>query len=126
VATLTGIDLSYRLFGEGDRRLLFRGEAVKRREKAASISSSAHGYYLFSNYRTSKYSSFGALYDWSEFPQDPTLHESAFSLIWTRQFSEQYYIRLQGTHGNRPGVDSYDELWVQWVWGVGPHSHVLE
>ncbi|MEI6501844.1 MAG: hypothetical protein WCP21_12555, partial [Armatimonadota bacterium] len=86
----------------------------------------ATGYYLFGNLRRDKYSSWGALYDWSEFPQAPNLHESATSLIYTKQFSEQYYIRLQGTHGSRPGDGSYDEAWLQWVWGVGPHTHNLE
>lgn len=125
-AHLSGLDVSYRHFGEGSSRLLLRGEQIWRRETVGSDSSTARGYYLFGNLRHNRYSSWGALYDWSEFPQAPDLHESAFSLIYTRQMSEQYYLRLQGTHGSRPGDGSYDEAWLQWVWGVGPHTHNLE
>jgi hypothetical protein len=124
-ATLTGLDLTYRHFGEGTSRLLLRGEAIQRHQSSEQ-SSTAQGYYLFGNYRKTKYASLGLLYDWSEFPQAPDLHESALSLILTKQFSEQYYLRLQATHGSRPGDNSYNELWLQWVWGVGPHTHNLE
>jgi hypothetical protein len=125
-ATLSGLDLTYRHFGEGDSRLLVRGESVSRREANDVAGSTAKGYYLFGNYRPDKYRSLGLLYDWSEFPQAPNQHESALSLILTKQFSEQYYLRLQAVHGNRPGSSSYHELWLQWVWGVGPHTHNLE
>ena len=124
-ATLTGLDLTYRHFGEGTSRLLLRGEAIQRHQSGVE-SSTAKGYYLFGNYRKNKYSSLGLLYDWSEFPQATDLHESALSLILTQQFSEQYYLRLQATHGSRPGDSSCNELWLQWVWGVGPHTHNLE
>lgn len=123
---LSGMDVSYRHFGEGQSRLLLRGESVWRREENDLASSTASGYYLFGNYRPDKYRSVGLLYDWSELPQAPDQHESALSLILTKQFSEQYYLRLQGTHGSRPGDHSYNELRLQWVWGVGPHTHNLE
>lgn len=125
-ASLIGVDLTYRHFGEGDSRLLLRGESVWRREVSDLARSTANGYYLFGSYRPDKYRSLGLLYDWSEFPQAPDQHESALSLIWTKQFSEQYYLRLQAARGNRPGTGSYNELWLQWVWGVGPHTHNLE
>lgn len=125
-ARLTGMDVSYRHFGQANRRLLLRAENVWRREHTDGLSSTAAGYYLFGNYRWDKNNSLGLLYDWTEFPQSPQLHQSAISLILTKQFSEQYYIRLQGTHGSRPDDPSYNELWLQWVWGVGPHTHNLE
>ena len=125
-ARLTGVDLTYRHFGEGTGRLLLRGEAIWRNEEVGGDSSTAKGYYLFGNVRQDKYSSWGALWDWSEFPQSPELRESALSLIYTQQFSEQYYMRLQAKHGSRPGDDSFNELALQWVWGVGPHTHNLE
>ncbi|MHB1456016.1 MAG: hypothetical protein ACYC0V_03780 [Armatimonadota bacterium] len=125
-ATLTGYDISYRRFWEGNRRLLLRGESIKRKEKAGFAQSKANGYYLFGNYRPNKYANIGLLYDWSSFPQSTDLHESALSLILTKQMSERYYIRLQATHGSRPGNDSYNELLLQWVWGIGPHTHNFE
>lgn len=125
-ARLTGVDLTYRHYGEGTKRLLLRAEGVSRHEKLLSDASTSLGYYLFANYRKDKYASWGALYDWSEFPQAPDLHESAFSLIYTKQMSEQYLIRLQGTRGSRPAEGDYNELFLQWIWGVGPHTHNLE
>lgn len=123
---LTGVDLTYRRFGEGSRRLLFRGEQFWRKGTTDSGGAVAKGYYLFANYRWDRYNSLGLLYDWSEFPHAADLHETAVSVIYTKQFSEQYYIRLEATHGSRPDADHYNELWIQWVWGVGPHTHNLE
>lgn len=125
-ARLTGLDATYRRFWENNRRLLLRGEIVRRKEEAGSAHGAANGYYLFGSYRPDKYNSIGLLYDWSEFPQLPGSHESALSLILTKQFSEQYYLRLHGTRGNRPGEGAYNELLLQWVWGIGPHTHNLE
>lgn len=123
---IKGVDLSYRHFGEGSKRLLLRGEQFWRTGTTDSDDAQAKGYYLFANYRPNKYGSVGLLYDWSEFPQATGLHESAASLILTKQFSEQYYLRLQAIRGNRPDCGYYNELWLQWVWGVGPHTHNLE
>ncbi len=125
-AALSGVDVTYRHFGEGTARLLLRGEEVWRRETVDGMGTTASGYYLFGNLRNDKYASWGLLYDWSEFPQAPTLHESALSLIYTKQLSEQYYLRLEGTHGSRPGDANYNEMQLQWCWGVGPHTHNLE
>lgn len=124
--TLTGADLSYRWFGEQNKRLLLRAETFLRREDNDLGPSQANGYYLFGDYRWDKYTSGGLRYDWTQYPQSPDLHQSAVSLILTKQFQEQYYLRLQATHGSRPGDDSYTECWLQWCWGVGPHTHNLE
>jgi len=123
---IKGVDLSYRHFGEGSKRLLLRGEQFWRNGTTDSDDTTARGYYLFANYRPTKYGSVGLLYDWSEFPQATNRHESAMSLIFTKQFSEQYYMRLQAIHGSRPDDPHYNELWLQWCWGVGPHTHNLE
>lgn len=123
---LRGLDLTYRRFGEGARRLLLRTEAIWRNGTTDSDRATAGGYYLLGSYRWNRYNSLGLLYDWSEFPQDTALHESAMSLIYTRQFSEQYYVRLQAVRGDRPDCGSYNEFWLQWCWGAGPHTHNLE
>jgi len=119
---LLGWDVSYRRFGSANRRLLLRGEQLWRREAG----NTARGYYLLGQQRLDKHDSVGLLYDWSQYPQVPSEHESAASLILTRQFNEQYYLRLQASRGSRPGDASYWEGRLQWVWGVGPHTHNLE
>lgn len=121
---LTGADLTYRHYTGVDSRLLLRAENFWRRE--LDQKNTATGYYVFGNYRWNRYGSLGLLYDWSEFPQAPNLHETALSLIYTHQFSEQYYIRLQATRGAKPDCDPCNEYWIQWVWGIGPHTHNLE
>lgn len=123
---IKGVDMSYRHFGEGSQRLLLRGEYFWRTGTTDSSDARTTGYYLFGNYRWDKYGSVGLLYDWSQFPQAAAFHESAMSLILTKQFSEQYYLRLQAIHGYRPDCGSLNELWLQWVWGVGPHTHNME
>ncbi|MCE5321977.1 hypothetical protein LLG46_01540 [bacterium] len=123
---LRGIDISYRHFGQGTNRTLLRSEYFWRSGTTDSSDATAKGYYIFGNYRWNKYGSIGLLYDWNEFPQAVDMHESSVSLILTKQFSEQYYVRLQAIHGCRPDCDSYNECWLQWVWGVGPHTHNLE
>lgn len=123
---LSGLDLSYRVFGSGAKRMLVRGEYVSRKGTLDSGGARAKGYYLFADYRWGKYGSLGFMYDWSEFPQDVSRHESAISAILTYQFSEQYYVRLQFVRGSRPNAGSYNELWLHWAWGIGPHTHNLE
>lgn len=123
---LSGLDLSYRRAGRGASRLLLRGEYVQHRQKAGTLRQTAHGYYLFADQRLDAQNSLGLRYDWSEFPSAPGQHESALSLIGTRQLTEQTYLRLQLIRGNRPGRRNFNEVWFQWVWGVGPHTHNLE
>lgn len=124
--TLTGADLTFRHFGDGSKRLLLRAENFWRHGTTDDNNAMATGYYLFGNYRWNNFGSLGLLYDWSEFPQNVDQHESALSLILTKQFSEQYYLRLQAVHGERPDCGLFNELWLQWCWGVGPHTHNLE
>jgi len=123
---LRGLDLTYRYFGPQTSRLLLRAEHLWRKGTTDSDGAVARGYYLFANYRWNRYFDAGLLYDWSQFPQDTSRHESAMSLVLTRQFSEQYYVRLQVTRGSRPDDGSYTEVRLQWCWGVGPHTHNLE
>lgn len=122
---VTGADLSYRVFQGNNKRLLLRGEYLWRRSARPDYPT-AQGFYLLADQRLDAYREFGLRYDWSEFPYAPGLRESSMSAIFTNQLTEQTYLRLQLTHGSRPGKHSYNEMWLQWVWGVGPHTHNLE
>jgi hypothetical protein len=123
---LTGVDLTYRRYLSNDRRLLLRGEYFRYKPSGGLESNRATGYYLLGNYRLDKRNDVGLLYEKSELPLFPGDHEKAWSLIYTRQFSESFYLRLHGTHGSRPGKGSYNEAYVQLTWGIGPHTHELE
>jgi hypothetical protein len=125
--TLTGLDLSYRLFLANNRRLLLRTEhfGYRPNDIGGGIRK-ARGYYGLANYRFNPRDDIGLLYERSGFPQAPNERETAYSLIYTRRFTEQFYGRIMGTHGDRPGEGSYSEARVQFTFGLGPHTHNLE
>lgn len=125
---LLGLDASYRRFLSGGKRLLLRTEYFRNtpsRGLQAAVSR-ASGYYGLANYRFSKYADLGLLYENSGFPQAIGRREKALSLIYTKQLTEQFYIRLHGTRGDRPGQGGYNEATLQFTWGLGPHTHNLE
>jgi hypothetical protein len=125
-AELTGLDLSWRHFFSGPKRLLLRTEyfGYRPRGDLTELAHRASGWYGLANYRLNKRDDVGLLYERSGFPANDG-SENAASVILTRQFTEQFYIRLHATHGDRPG-GSYNQAMVQLTWGIGPHTHNLE
>ncbi len=122
---LTGVDMQIRKFAGANKRYLLRSEYFNYRPIDLPTSS-ASGYYVLANYRPTKFQDFGLLLERSGIPTAPGLHESAASLIFTHQFTEQYYARLTATHADRPGDSNANELRLQFVAGLGPHTHPLE
>lgn len=123
---LFGLDISFRKFFENNKRLLLRSEYFRNKPSGGLPTSTASGYYGLANLRLDKFTDVGLLYENSGFPQAPGARESAVSLIYTKQLTEQFYIRLQGTRGRRPSEGGYNEATVQFTWGLGPHTHNLE
>jgi hypothetical protein len=126
-STLTGADLSWRRFFSGPKRLLLRAEYFGYHPQSGlrDAANNASGWYALANYRLNKRDDVGLLYEASGFPQRSG-QETASSLIYTRQFTEQFYLRFQATHGDRPGNGSYNQGIAELVWGVGAHTHNLE
>ncbi len=126
--TLSGLDISYRKFSGANKRLLLRSEYFRSRPSNGleQVFNSASGYYSLANYRFSKYADLGLLYENSGFPQAANARENASSLIYTKQFTEQFYTRLQLTLGDSPLGGSYNQAILQFVFGLGPHTHNLE
>ncbi len=122
--TLTGADVSFRHFMGGGRRLLLRSEYFLHQPDSSLPTRRASGYYALANMRLDPYKDIGLLYEESGFPQTSG-HENALSLIYTKQFTEQFYGRIMATHGDRPG-GSYNEIRLQFTAGLGPHTHNLE
>ena len=122
---LYGADFTYRRYLQDNKRLLLRSEYFKYSPSGGILTGSADGYYGLANYRLDKFNDVGLLYESSGFPQAPGARENATSLIYTKQFTEQFYLRLMGTHGQR-GAQSYNELRLQFTAGIGPHTHNLE
>ena len=126
--TLQGLDISYRKFSGANKRLLLRSEYYRSRPSNGleSVFNAASGYYGLANYRFNKFSDIGLLYENSGFPQATNQRENATSLIFTKQFTEQFYARLHLTRGDSPFGGSYNQAILQFVFGIGPHTHNLE
>ena len=123
-ASIYGFDATYRRY-MGIKRVLARAEYFGYRPDDSLPTRNASGYYGLLNYRFDPRHDIGLLYENSGFPQSGD-HEHALSLIYTKQFTEQFYARIQGSHGSRPGENSYNEVFLQFVFGLGPHTHSLE
>jgi hypothetical protein len=106
------------------KRLLLRGEYFKYKPRGLPTTS-ADGYYALANMKLDARRDIGLLYEKSDFPNAPGQRENALSLLFTKQLTEQFYVRLMGTRGERAG-DSYNELRLQFTAGLGPHTHSLE
>ena len=119
---LIGLDSTWRHFLPGERRIMLQGEAMQRTD--ADVKS--YGYYLLGTYRPNHIYEFGTRYDWSEFANDNTHHESYLSLFATRFLSEATYLRLQAKHGANHDGRQVNELIAQIVFGFGPHTHPLQ
>ena len=123
--TLDGLDLTYRTTAKDSQRVLVRSEWLSHTQKGSGTTRKADGYYVSVDKRQGPLHSIGLRYDDSGSPW-ALGREKSFSLIQTHQLTEQTYLRLQATHGDRPGQKGFNELRLQWVWGVGPHTHSLE
>jgi hypothetical protein len=127
---LNGVDISFRRFGAGAKRLLLRGEYFRSTPTGGldAAFKRASGYYGLANLRFNRYNDVGLLYENTGFPQIAAggAREKALSLIYTRQFTERFYTRLHLTRGNSPGAGGYNAAFLQFVFGLGPHSHNLE
>ena len=124
---LTGLDFTYRRAQTGASRILIRSEYVRHYQEDAGqhFKRGTDGFYVLADKRFGEFQSIAARYDESGFPF-ANGKERAVSLIATRQLTEQTYFRLQGIHGDRPDKKGFNEIWFQWVWGIGPHTHNLE
>lgn len=119
---LIGLDGTWRHYLSRERRVLVQGEAIQRED--ADVTS--RGYYLLGTYRPNHFYEYGARYDWSEFANDNTHHESYLSLFATRFLSEATYLRLQAKHGTDHDGQQVNEVLAQIVFGFGPHTHPLQ
>lgn len=122
---LYGLDLTYKRWPAAHQRLLLQAEALWHR-RASAEAASRFGYYLFGNYRWSKYADAGLLWSRSQQPWPLEGSSSALSAILTNHLTETTALRLQLDLARRPEVGRVTELWLQLVWGIGPHSHLLQ
>jgi hypothetical protein len=121
--TVQGLDLTFRSFPSAYRRFTLQAEALQHRVAGGE---SRRGWYVDAALRTNQYWELGARADRTAYPFPIDGHESAFSAYLTRYLTEQTSLRLQLKHGRRPEDGTFNELFVQFLFGFGPHSHLLQ
>jgi hypothetical protein len=73
-----------------------------------------------------RYHEIGARGDYTQFPFPIEGREWGVSAWYTRYLTEQTSVRLQLKHGDRPEDGSFNEVFLQFLFGFGPHSHLLQ
>jgi hypothetical protein len=123
---LNGIDLTYRAYPGGDRRIVVQGEAIRHHTSGPGQNRDRWGGYLDLAYRPNRYYEGGIRGDSTRLPYPQDGQESAISAYVTRFLTEQTSLRFQVRHGSRPEQSGFTEVFVQFLFGFGPHFHLLQ
>jgi hypothetical protein len=81
------------------------------------------GAYAYAGYAFNRFMDIGSRYDWSENAVQQLSKESKISAIFTYRMSEATFARIQ--YGYTPENKS-NEVMLQFVYGLGPHTHPLQ
>ncbi len=91
---------------------------------------SSKGFYSLLKYTHNRFLDLGFRYDWSELGNTDDAHHWALNPIVTWHLTESSYVRAQYRYGELDGKEtsgsnenSANEVFLQFVWGLGPHSH---
>lgn len=122
---LLGMDVLYRRYSGAYKRLLLQGEVMQHR-RSGPEGDSRLGYYLLGAYRWDRYWDGGLRFDSSSLPAPLSGHETKTVAFVRRFLTEQSFLRLQLERNHLVGRDPFTLFSVQFVWGIGPHSHLLE
>lgn len=125
-AHLFGIDITYRMWGKGNKRVILQGEMLRQKKDTPGGDGTRNGYYLMGLHRSNTWNEVGLRYDWAALPAPQAGHDSGLSLFYTRTLTETSYARLQVTRGTSAEEGSYTSAFLQFVWGLGPHAHDLQ
>ena len=131
---LTGLDLTYRCFPSTYSRLQLQGEYYSHRRKERDIGTwhTRSGHYLLLSYAPDKYYEYGLRFDNTRYPWPLEGREQSLSFIVTNRLSEATLVRLQYKVGDRtsdllfPARKGYSEVFLQFIWGGGTHTHPLQ
>jgi hypothetical protein len=121
---VNGLDLTFRAFPSAYRRLLIQAEGFQHQTTGGG--DTRYGGYLNAALQLNQFYEVGARGDYAHFPWPVDGHESAISAYLTRYLTEQTSLRLQLRHGSRPEDGTFNEMFFQFLFGFGPHSHLLQ
>jgi hypothetical protein len=133
--SLTGLDITLRSFPRTFQRLLLQGEIFWHRRQDRAGGSGTHtrsGHYALLSYRPDQYNEWGLRFDNTRFPWPLDGREQSYSLIYTNRLTEATLLRFQYKFGDRtqdyflPARRGFNELYLQFIWGAGSHSHPLQ
>jgi hypothetical protein len=83
------------------------------------------GFYSLVKFNVTKFLDAGIRYDWSEPGDNDDVHQWAINPIFTWHLTEASYVRMQYRYAELEDFSSVNEGLVQFVWGMGPHTHQL-
>ena len=92
------------------------------------------GFYSFLKYTHNRFLDLGFRYDWSELGLNNDAHQWALNPMATWHLTESTYVRAQYRYGelvesngiSNGNVNSANEVFLQFVWGLGPHAHGIK
>lgn len=126
---IIGLDITYKFWPSTYQRLIFQNELLYLTREVAQGKFERTGFYNYLGYKLNKYTETGLLYDYLETldiksdisSQKETM--SSVSGIITKCLTETTKFRFQYTHNFKPNSQ---EVFLQFIFGIGPHSHTLE
>jgi hypothetical protein len=133
--SLAGLDLTCRNFPGTFKRLMLQGEVFWHHRDDRAFGTGGHtrsGHYALLTWRPDQYTEYGFRYDNSKFPWPLPGRDQSYSLIWTDRLTEVTLLRLQFKYGDRtngiflPASKGYKEIYLQFLWGGGSHTHPLQ
>jgi hypothetical protein len=120
---LAGADLTLKAWPDSYSRFLFQSEIMYMKREQADADFERWGAYAYAGYAFSKFIDIGARYDWSENAVKDISKESKISGMVTYKLSDATFGRLQYAYS--PEKNS-NEVLLQFVFGIGPHTHPLQ
>lgn len=125
---LLGLDITYKYEFSTYRKLKLQTEIIQLSRNIPLGAYYRLGGYFYSSFTLSKYYSIGLRFDYLEKPEihseenfDEKESISSYSFIITRNLTETSFLRLQYKH-----KENDPTLYLQFVFGFGPHSHMIE
>lgn len=118
-----GSDITLKLWPSAYERLIFQNELFHIIRKVPVGELKRYGLYNYIGYQPSRYWSLGFRHDWSENVFPDYQNSRRLSGIITNHLTETTKIRFQYSYNM--ALKRY-EAYLQLVFGIGPHSHILE
>ena len=122
---LAGADLTikWKPLRENKRKAFeFMAEALQSRYETPVGDITSLAYYGFLRYQFALRWAIGTRYDYSEFPNDDTVNEKAFSAILNFYATEFQKIELQYQHGITATEDTFNRVMLRAVFVIGAHG----